>query len=345
MNRTIGWIVAALLFAATSSCSSDTARDAPHQIAGRTMGTNFSIQIVGLGPQESRTGLETDVLNRLQALNERVSTYLSDSELSRINAMRSEDWLPVSSPLCSVLADAQSMSALTGGAFDVTLGQLVNLWGFGPAPSRTEPPPAPDVVAALKSSGYSNLEVDCAHPAVRKQDADLLIDLSAYAKGYAVDELDAMLRARGAENYLVEIGGELRVSGHNPRGEPWGIAVERPGASGRAVQTVMRIVSPAAVATSGDYRNYFDHGGTRYSHTIDPATGWPVSHNAASVTVIADSAAEADALATALLVLGPDLGLALAEREGIAALFLLRDGDALREIRSTHFEDRIEIGR
>ncbi len=345
MKRAVGLIVAPLLIALASSCSGDAGRDASYQIAGRTMGTNFSIQIVGSEPHEHRATLESEVLNKLRMLNERLSTYLPNSELSRINASRSIDWLPVSTTLCKVLQDAQSMSMLTGGAFDVTLGQLVNLWGFGPAPSIAEPPSAADIATALKSSGHSNLEIDCTQLAVRKRDGALSIDLSAYAKGYAVDVLEAMLRARGTDNFLVEIGGELRAHGHNAGGKSWGIAVERPEASGRAVQTVLRIVSPAAVATSGDYRNYFDHGGTRYSHTIDPETGWPVSHNAASVTVIADSAAQADALATALLVLGPDRGLALAEKEGIAAYFLLRDGDELRETHSSHLRRRIELDR
>ena len=154
-----------------------------------------------------------------------------------------------------------------------------------------------------------------------------------------------MLRSSGRENYLIEIGGELLARGTNAHGERWGVAVERPAPTGRPVQTVLRVQSPAGVATSGDYRNYFEHDGTRYSHTLDPKTGWPVTHSAASVTVVARSAARADALATALLVLGPDRGLKLAEQRGIAAYFVVRDGDTLVERYSSHLEQRVEFGR
>ena len=341
MTRAIGLSIA-LLIAVTSGCTEDRGRDAPYRVAGRTMGTNFSIQVVD---PVSDTDLENDVLSRLRVLNEHLSTYLENSELSRINASRSLDWLPISALLCDVLSDAQSLSARTDGAFDVTLGQLVNLWGFGPTPSISQPPSADDIATSLASGGHQQLEVDCSKPALRKRNAALSIDLSAYAKGYAADDIEALLRARGIENFLVEIGGELRVSGHNANAERWGIAVERPAPTGRAVQTVLRVSSPAGVATSGDYRNYFEHDGERYSHTIDPETGRPVSHNAASVTVIAGSAAEADGLATALLVLGPERGLEFAEQRGIAAYFLLRDGDELSEAYSSHLERNAALGR
>ena len=242
-----------------------------------------------------------------------------------------------------MVTEALTLSAATNGAFDVTVGPLVNLWGFGPDGQVTEPPGAELIAVRLQAIGHELLHTDCSMPALRKDVPDIYVDLSAFAKGYGVDKLAALLDAADIHNYLVEIGGELRVRGTNASGNNWGIAIESPGKAGMAVHTVVSVTN-TAVATSGDYRNYFEHDGRMYSHTIDPRTGYPVAHDAASVTVLAATAAFADAMATALLVMGPDDGIAYAEREGIAAVFLVREDDGFRELRTTPYDEQVGAG-
>jgi len=229
---------------------------------------------------------------------------------------------------------------MSGGAFDITVGPLVNLWGFGAAGIAQQPPGQADIDEALQTTGFEQLQTDCGKPALRKRLAKLHVDLSAYAKGYAVDRLATLLDEAGIADYLVEIGGEMRMRGSNASRQKWAIAIETPSRAGRTVQTIIHLTD-AAVATSGDYRNYFEYDGAVFSHTIDPQSGYPVTHEAASVTVIADNAAFADGVATALLVLGPKAGMELAEREQIAAYFLLRMGDEIEERMSSLFTSSV----
>lgn len=312
------------------------------ELRGETMGTSFSIQLVTPFAERDREAVRTEVVDTLSRIEQRTSTYLPDSELSRINATVSTDWIDVSSELCTTIAAAQLVSVLSNGAFDITVAPLVNLWGFGPEGS-VEAPPDPDEIAdVLSRVGYEQLHTDCAKPALRKDVANLTIDLSAIAKGYAVDELALLLEAREIQNYLVEIGGEMRMRGNNSHGDKWAIAIESPERSSRTVQRIIRL-SNTSLATSGDYRNFFEHDGEYFSHTIDARTGYPVVHNAASVTALSESAMLSDAFATALLVLGPDDGMVMAEQNKIAALFLLRDGAGLNDQSSTRFTTRMEV--
>jgi thiamine biosynthesis lipoprotein len=293
------------------------------QLAGATMGTSYSVKIVAPPRGLDRTGLAGDIDAELARINGIMSTYQPDSELSRFNTNPSTDWVSVSPELAEVVALALEVSRMSDGAFDVTVGPLVNLWGFGPemVPPRI---PVPDALEAARArTGYTKLELRAAPAALKKSRPDLYVDLSALAKGYAVDRLAALLATRGIQNYLVEIGGEMKSRGRNASGRAWRIAIERPLAEGRSVYGVVAL-SGEAIATSGDYRNFFELDGQRYSHAIDPRSGWPVSHDLASVSVVDSSCMEADAMATALLVLGPERGEALAEREGVAALFLRR---------------------
>ena len=193
-----------------------------------------------------------------------------------------------------------------------------------------------EISAAQERSGYDKLAADCGRPALRKTRGDMYVDLSGYAKGYAVDALAELLDGHGFKDYLVEIGGEIRVRGQNAAGADWAIAIEKPQAGSRSVQTIVRLTD-VALATSGDYRNFFEVDGRRYSHTIDPATGRPVEHNAASVTVIDPSTARADGLATALLVMGPEDGLAFAEQNELAAYYLVRTEERFEDRMSTRF--------
>jgi thiamine biosynthesis lipoprotein len=225
---------------------------------------------------------------------------------------------------------------MTSGAFDVTVGPLVDLWGFGPDRSVSAPPASDDVELARKNTGLEFLQADCTSKAIRKAKPGIRIDLSGYGKGRAADDIGILLSEIGIFNFLVEIGGDLRAQGQNAKGQAWRVAIERPDSEGRAVERIIQ-VDNTAVATSGDYRNFVEYDGRRYSHTIDPRTGRPVTHNLASVTVVFNNGPFADSYATALMVLGPDAGMALAERLHIAAYFLVRDGDSFIERMSPEF--------
>jgi thiamine biosynthesis lipoprotein len=304
---------------------------------GPTMGSTFTVVLAGSDFDLEGLGqLQTAIDAELQAIDAEMSTYREDSELSRFNSSAANEDFPASEHLLEVIALSKQVSEQSGGAFDVTVAPLVSLWGFGPNKSRELRVPSDDELARARAVvGNDKLEIDRGH--LRKTVAGLRVDLSAIAPGHAADRVSALLDAAGWTNYMVEIGGEVRVRGSNPRGEPWKVGIERPtsdATGSRAVHSVVG-VRDVSVATSGDYRNYWEHDGVRYSHTIDPRTGRPISHGLASVTVVhPESAALADAWATALNVLGPDEGLALAGRIGLPAYFLVRT-EAGFETRST----------
>ncbi len=304
---------------------------------GSALGTSFVVSIVEPPVDLDAEQLRKDVVAVLQRVDELASTWRDDSELTVFNADQSIDWIPVSTEFCVLLERSQEVSRVTDGAFDLTIGPLVNLWGFGPEGQIVTPPSAADIEAAQRRVGFDKLETDCNERLVRKDEPDLYVDLSGWAKGHAVDQLAEMLNQEGFDNYLVEVGGELRVKGLNRESRKWAIGVEAPSTSARVPHAVINVTN-TSVATSGDYRNYFEHAGQRFSHTIDARTGRPVTHNLAAVTVIEASAAYADAMATALLVLGPDAGPALAEQLRIAAYFLVRDQTDIREITTTEFD-------
>lgn len=324
-------IVVVLLAAACSARAPETI-----EFGGGTMGTAFTVKLPGPADGVDANALETDVKALLADISRMMSTYISDSEISKFNASASTDWQPVSSRFCESVAHALELSEFTDGAFDITAGPLVNLWGFGPDVTSSGPPTQEEIDAALLMVGYRHLHADCSQPALRREVAGLVLDMSAYGKGYAVDRVAELLEARGMVSYLVEIGGELRVSGQKPTGEDWAIGIEIPRAGKREPYTVVHLTD-AAVATSGDYRNFFEFEGTRYSHEIDTRTGRPVTHDLAAVSIVDKSGARADALATGLLVMGPDAGLALATKENIAALFLKRTGTGIDETVSPRF--------
>jgi thiamine biosynthesis lipoprotein len=307
------------------------------ELAGSSLGTTFKVAIVAPAESLDTADLEAEILATLSHIDRLASTWRSDSELSVFNQAETSDWLSVTAEFCSAIAATLEISQLTDGAFDITVGPLVNLWGFGPGGPVSEPPTDAAIAAALQNVGYDKLHADCDRGAVRKDVAALYVDLSGWAKGRAVDAVSTMLDASGVDNYLVEIGGELRVRGHNSEQRKWAVGIEAPSTSQRVPQAVIR-VSDTSVATSGDYRNYFQHDGTSYSHTIDPRTGRPVTHDLAAVTVVHPENAFADAMATALLVMGPEAGPKLAEDLRIAAYFLVRQATEIEEILSSEFE-------
>jgi len=326
---------AAICLAALLLCACSD-RLPEYELAGASMGTSFSVKLVAPDSAIDRDQLQQKIRHALQQIEHRMSTYIADSEISHFNNSDSTAWSKVSAELCGIVESAIVISRLTDGAFDITVGPLVNLWGFGPDGAITEPPTGAEINLARQRVGFRKLDTDCAVPAIRKLQPDVYVDLSAYAKGYAVDQLAELLDAAGLTDYVVEIGGELRVRGHNASKNDWVIAVEKPLQYERDVQTVVHL-SDSAVATSGDYRNNFEYRGNRYSHTIDPHAGRPATHEIAAVTVVHDTAAFADAIATALLVMGLDRGLEFAERESIAAYFLLRTNTGVEEHMTSMF--------
>ena len=296
-------------------------------LGGETMGSTWSVKVVLDRPadEETRRAILQAIEQQLDSVDRSMSGYRDDSEVSALNRAPAGVAIEISGPLLEVLALSQRVADETGGAFDVTVGPLVDAWGFGPA-AVTPRPPAEDELALLRARiGHRLLHVDTDASAVIKQAEGMRIDLNAVAPGYAVDRIAAELERLGLRRYLVEVGGELRAAGLNVDAEPWRIAIEKPEA-GRATQRVVQL-RDAALATSGDYRNFWVHEGRRYSHEIDPRTLRPVAHSLASVTVVTSSAAEADALATGLIVLGPDEALALAERRNLPVLLLVHEGD------------------
>ncbi len=295
------------------------------------MGTTYTVKISDGLAGDAVERLRGEIDQSLETINQKMSTYLADSELSLINQSADTDWIPISPALHEVLDTALAASRLTHGAFDITVGPVVNLWGFGPQGRPERVPSAEEIERALRQVGYTMLSLRSSPPAVRKRNGAVYMDLSGIAKGYAVDGIAELLEMHAVGNYMVEIGGEIKTRGFNANGETWRIGIERPLTARRAVQRIIRLDN-TGMATSGDYRNYFEKDGIRYSHTIDPVNGRPITHKLASVTVLHPSAATADALATGLLVLGPEGGCEIAREENLAALFIISTEEGFEEI-------------
>jgi thiamine biosynthesis lipoprotein len=302
-----------------------------HTLAGETMGTTWSVSVVADAPPANLPEVIRRTLDQVVA---QMSTWDRDSALSRFNAAPAGSWRDLPEDLFQVLACAAEIAEDTGGAFDPTIGPVVNLWGFGPDGQRGRPPDPAAVAAALSRCGWHRLELDLAARRAR-QPGGLYIDLSGIAKGYAVDLVARRLREHGHASHLVEIGGELRGWGVKPDGSPWWVALETP--AGLASDTIVALHGLSA-ATSGDYRKFFMDGEQRHAHTIDPRTGRPAAGGLASVTVLHGACMQADAFATVLGVLGVTDGLAWARDRGIAARFLIRDGDGFIERTSPRFD-------
>lgn len=301
---------------------------------GQIMGTSYSVRL-GVPLTE---GLAAKVHAALQDVDAHMSTWRSDSELNAFNDSTDSDWQKMTRGTLEVVAQAVNTSAASQGAFDVTIGPLVDLWGFGAgATGAGNIPVGREISASLSHVGYESIEVDLQAGAARKLNAGARLDLSGIAKGHAVDRVAAVLDQLGLESYLVEVGGELKGRGLKPDGSSWKVAIERPAAGQRDVFRALNL-NDQAIATSGDYRNFFDNGGQRYSHSIDPRTGQPVNHELASVSVVADSTMAADALSTALMVLGPDEAMEFAQKHQVAAYMILKSGTALKEVYSDNFE-------
>lgn len=300
-----------------------------HSLSGETMGTRYSaVFFAEAGLDE--TAIAVRLFAAVDKVDQQMSTWKTDSDLSRLNAAPVQQWFAIPEELVSVLTTALWISQHSHGAFDIGVGALVNAWGFGPGQQQ------PDVhqINGLKEQAHRPatevLEIDHAHSRVRKL-AAITLDLSGIAKGFGVDEMARCLDSFGVTRYLVGIDGEMRARGLKSDGRPWAIAIEKPIRGVREAMGVMELTD-AAIATSGDYRNWVQIANKYYAHTMNPLVGGPSTNQIAAVTVMASSCMLADAWATALLVLGEDAGVRLAQERGMSALFVLRDGEEFREI-------------
>jgi thiamine biosynthesis lipoprotein len=299
------------------------------------MGTHFSVKVVNNELNDGRVAtIQSLIENALANVDEKMSTYRSESELSRFNNSQTTAPFLLSAETVEVFQHALDISELTAGAFDVTVGPLVEAWGFGPLGEPSAFPSDQDIARLQDQVGYTQLKVDVAASTVSKSNSMLRADLSALAKGYAVDQVTELLDAEGFDSFLVEVGGEVRTMGHSERGDVWRVGIERPGSGSVEVHRLVALQN-LSLATSGDYRNYYELDGQRLSHTIDPRTGRPVSHGLTSVSVVEALCVRADAIATALGVLGPDHGFSLAIEQGWAALLIERGKDGELHERET----------
>ncbi|MES0824916.1 FAD:protein FMN transferase [Ruegeria sp. SCP11] len=313
------------------------------RLSGETMGTTFNITAIGEDLDEN--ALAASVEETLAEVNAKMSNWDPNSEVSTFSAATSTDPMPISAEFAQVMEAANDVHDKTGGTFDVTLGPLIELWGFGPRTPEDPVPSEADIQAALDGVGQNRLlTLDSEAGTLTKSDASVGINLSAIAKGYGIDAVAETLREAGIENYLVEIGGDLVTMGQNDKGEAWRIGIEKPQAGAQSPQLIVS-VSDLGMASSGDYKNFFEQDGVRYSHIIDPTTGRPITHRTTSVTVLADNAMMADAWATAMLALGQEKGLELAEKHKLAVYFISRDvtggEDAYITVHSTAFKDAL----
>jgi len=312
-------------------------------LQGRTMGTTYNIKVVSTLEQVKSLELQSKIDAALKQVNQEMSTYIPDSEISLFNKSQSTLAVEISPGFARVLKESLRLGELSHGKLDITVGPLVNLWGFGPE-QRPETVPSDELLAATKSRiGLSHLQL--VDKKLSKKLPSLYIDLSTIAKGYGVDVVAELIEANGITNYLVEIGGEMRLRGFKHTGELWAIAIEKPildpSGEQRAVHQVI-IPKDNAVATSGDYRNYFEADGQRFSHIIDPETGTPINHNLVSVTVITSSSMTADGLSTALMVMGVEQGMAFAKENDLAALFISKSDNGFKEQFTVKFKQYLK---
>lgn len=319
---------------ATGACPAH----AVHVLGGATMGTLWQVSLsapVGAGLHAMHGGIQA-CLDRVVA---QMSTWEPDSDISRYNGAATGTWQDLPQPFFDVLQEALAMAACTGGAVDPTVGPLVEAWGFGPGGTGGRVPGADRLAAARARTGWQRVELDTGRQRAL-QPGGVGLDLSGIAKGHGVDEVVDWLRGNGVPAALVDVGGELRGYGRKPDGSPWKVLAEawpeQAGACEGDVPCIL-VLEDAAVATSGDHWHRFEDDGRPYAHTIDPRSGAPVDHAPAAVTVVARTALAADAWATALTVLGEHGGLRLAQVHGLAARWVMRDGDTLRVVATDAF--------
>ncbi|SLN43368.1 Thiamine biosynthesis lipoprotein ApbE precursor [Pseudoruegeria aquimaris] len=324
-----------------SACLFSTDKAEPVRFVGETMGTTYSVTVVDMPEDLTAEALQAEVESVLARVNAQMSNWDPNSEVSRFNASTSTAPQPVSAEFAYVMEAANGIHLGSGGVFDVTLAPLIDLWGFGPKKPGEPVPTDAEILKALSDVGQLSLLTLGEGPTLKKEKPGVSVNLSAIAKGYGVDEVAELVASKGITRYLIEIGGDLVASGENAEGKPWSIGIEKPDARSKTLQLVLPLDN-TGMATSGDYRNYFEEDGIRYSHIIDPNTGRPITHKTASVTVLAENAMLADGWATAMLAMGQDRGLEAAEALGLAVYFITREGNDFVTASSRAFDSYVE---
>jgi len=306
-------------------------------VQGEALGTTWTLKVSDAPTQELEEGLRQIVTAALADVDASMSTYRSDSELMKFNEAEALDPVGLSDGLGAVVAEAMDIGSVSGGAFDVTVGPLVNAWGFGP--DKRPIVPTDETMQAIQPHvGLDKLELT--ERGLSKANPEVFVDLSAIAKGYAVDRVVADLEDAGFTDLLMEVGGEIVARGRNPSGAIWRLGIETPSEDGREVFHVVPLLN-AGMATSGDYRQFYEVDGRRTSHLIDPRTGQPIEHRLASVTVVHERCSKADAWATALSVLGEQEGFSLAQKQGLSAFFIVRNEDGTFQTLATDSFDAL----
>ena len=295
-----------------------------HNLVGRAMGTSYSITVIDETRKLTEAEIRTAIDGALAEVDVQMSNWNPASEISRFNAQTGTQPVTLSPELAMVIDAAEQVHLASDGRFDTTVGPLIELWGFG-APGAHDMPAEAQITEAMARIGHERT-LSREAGALRKRQGDAQVYLSAIGKGYGVDRVARAIAELGVSDFMVEIGGDMYAAGRNPNGLPWQIGIETPAALGGGVYDVVGI-SGVGLATSGDYRNYFEQDGQRFSHVIDPTTGRPVTHRTASTTVIAENSMLADAWATAMLVLGRERGLEIARAHDVAVMFLDHQGE------------------
>jgi thiamine biosynthesis lipoprotein len=326
------WLVVLASIAFLSGCEQSVQQI---HLSGATMGTTYNVKYVSpenvLEPQI----LQKEIDRLLEQVNDQMSTYRKDSELSRFNQSRQLTPLATSPEMMKVVTEAVRLNKVTLGALDVTVGPLVNLWGFGPEGRPDVVPSDADLAERRSIIGIEHLILG--KKTLAKDIPELYVDLSPIAKGWGVDVVAKYLRSQDITNYMVEIGGEIQAHGRNQEGVAWRIAIEKPTPDERSIEEIIEL-NDMGIATSGDYRNYFEENGIRYSHIIDPKTGRPINNKVVSVTVLDRSTMTADGLATGLMVLGDVEGIKVAEAHHIPVFMIVKTDDGFKEVVSSDFK-------
>ncbi|OOF36895.1 FAD:protein FMN transferase [Rodentibacter heidelbergensis] len=315
-------------------------------LSGKTMGTTYHVKYIDDGTvSENSQKAHEQIEHILKDVNAKMSTYIQDSELSRFNQNTQVNTpIDISTDFAKVLAEAIRIHQLTEGALDVTIGPVVNLWGFGPEKRPERQPTAEQLSERQAWVGINKITLDMngQTPTLSKAVPQVYIDLSSIAKGFGVDQVAEKLEQINVLNYMVEIGGEIRAKGKNAEGKPWQIAIEKPNMTGeRAVDNVISL-NNMAMATSGDYRIYFEENGKRFAHEIDPKTGYPIQHHLASITVFAPTTMTADGLSTGLFVLGEEKALEVAEKNNLAVYLIIKTEKGFETKMSSAFKKLME---
>ena len=322
LNAATARLLSPVLLILLAGCSDTPSETKPTRIQGEIFGTFYQVSVAKDLDNGQKGALRDKLEDELDRVDRQMSTYRDDSDLNRLNSAKTGKWVKLPAPVIQLLARSHEISEATGGAFDITVGGLVNLWSFGPEARPRERPSDDTLQQRLEQVGFQQLDVDRDTDRARRL-SDIYVDLSAIAKGHAVDRLATLLGEAGYEAYLVNIGGDLLANGRKRSGEPWRIGIELPRDGKQVARHALPLVD-MSLATSGDYRNYFEADGKRYSHTIDPRDGRPVQHSLASASVFHPENTMADALATAFMVMGTEASLTYARNKEIPVLLIER---------------------